>query len=245
MSGYIFKQNSTLDHEDIQTGSKGKGSILSKLYGKINAMYEHLTGTPAPGSGSRSMVGHDHTAFGGGAILPRGMALCMDHGSNYPLLPNAMGLGFSSVSSWTNENLVAYSPALKTYITEGINSDTLNNLGMPCTLEGKMLLFCDNPAGLAGNAVFSVQIVNRETNTACLTISKTIAAGSSSLTWENVLFLPLGSGGWQEYDILTSCTHPGNNCTINICSLVLVESYENTQPASAGTVTANLATIRP
>ena len=69
-----------LDKLDAYPSKEVLERFVTRLFQRLNAEYESLTDTAAPGAASQSISGHDHSLDFGGAPIPRSSILCVDTG---------------------------------------------------------------------------------------------------------------------------------------------------------------------
>lgn len=249
--GIIFKGWTQLATEAAQIAKEGAAFIGSNLYGSLNALYESLTDTPAPGSSTQTFSGHDHTGTGGGAVIGRGSVFCLDTGSNYSNLATKFW-HIQKTAGWTVADGSMSGNRLggdiHIYVTDGINQYTDNNSGNPCTLEAKVLLYARNyfSSGLR-TADFKFGITNNITGDSCTDTTISFTTSTDSLAWYTITDIPVGNGGWQSFTLTSSCTLGGagvGQLDLKVCALNIVESRAYSQPASVGANTFDSATAR-
>lgn len=74
--------------------SRGRGALSSKIMARMNAQYERILGSPAPGSNVQRWKGHDHNLHGG-RPLSRGTIYCFDSpGANVDILIEGTDLAY-------------------------------------------------------------------------------------------------------------------------------------------------------
>ena len=251
--GLIFKGWTQLATEAAQIAKEGAAYIGTNLYGSLNALYESLTDSAAPGSSTQTFAGHDHTGTGGGAVLGRGSVFCFDTGSNYSNTA-AKFWHVQKAAGWTVAQGSMSGNRLggdvHIYVTDGISQYVNNNSGNPCTLEAQVLLYGNNfVVGGSGSRDVEIDftIENNITGDSCTAATMTLTSNTDSLAWFNITDIPVGNGGWQSFTLNSSCTTTGSGTgqiDFKVCALNIVESRTYSQPASEGANTFDSSTAR-
>jgi len=236
MSNLVFSGWRALTQRSIQIGREGVFTVLSSLRTSANGAYEALTGAPAPGRGWRAAQAHDHTESGGGAVLPRGVIWNTDNGLGAGwewAVPNTvvpLGTPVSYFYDFTN-SADTRRPTLICEVTDGINNTKTNRLSSDCVLEARLIVYIQNQYALASNTV-DFRFYNEQTSDASSYQSATIAASSSDVVELSFGDIPLNpTSGTHEYTLEVTCDY---QCTLRVQSLVIAETRESSQPASAG-----------
>lgn len=238
MSNLVFAGWRALLQRNIQTAREGVFTVLSSLRTSANGAFEALTGAPAPGRSWSAVMAHDHTESGGGAVLPRGVIWNCDNGIGdgweWSVPNTAVPLGTPVSYFYDFANAAdTRRPTFYCPVTDGIHSLKLNLLSSDCALEGRLIVFIENDYTLGSNTI-DFRIFNEDTQTASSTQQVTIGTGSSSKDVVQVSFgdIPLNTtSGWHRYTLEVACDH---QCTLRVQSLVIAETRETSQPATAG-----------
>lgn len=230
----VFSGWRALVERPIQVAREGAFYILSGLRTSLNGAYEGLTGAAAPGRGWRAVMSHDHTESGGGAILPRGVLLSLDSGQGdgwdwQPpgiYLPDADMTYFHDLANDTPTRF----PTFRLYTTDGIHSGKTNLLGSACCLEARAVIWLEERSGTGHTIDFFFR--NEATGADSTYASVTLSASQIDtvvLTWGDI---PLDSvSGLQEYTLRLGASQA---FSVRLMSLVIAETRESSQPASAG-----------
>ena len=242
----VFKSWSQLRHEAIQIAAEGTTGIFSAFYAGINALYEAVQGTRAPGTGSQTIQGHDHTGSGGGAIMPRGSVFCFDNGGDMASVANYWGKSSSVATAdpWDYDTPFPDASRGKCdfwiHVTDGVDGTLNNNSATASTLEAQALIYTEKNANGGGDLTTKFKITNLDTGTSSTEITQTTSGSGAqtSIAWFNITDIPIGRGGWQEYKMQTNVDYASTpisqSLIVRVLALNIVESRAYSQPASAG-----------
>jgi hypothetical protein len=231
----VFSGWRALVERPIEVAREGAFYILSGLRTSLNGAYEGLTGAPAPGRSWRAVMAHDHTESGGGAILPRGVVLCMDsgEGAGWEWQPPGIYLPMTDKTYFHDlqNDVPTRTPTFRLYTTDGIHSGKTNLAGNPCELEARATMYVEDRGG-AGN---SVDFKFRNVATGATSSTQTVTISALAKDTVTLVFgdLPLrNASGLQEYELLVGCG--SSAITLRLQTLVIAETRESSQPESKG-----------
>ena len=226
-----------LTQQAFKIGQEARYTIQAHLRDGCNALYEALTGRPAPGTSVITARPHDHTALAGGAVLPRGfIGGIPDIGAQEGWIKK--GIGSGGTGGWVpilSRTLKDGSeiPHVKLSLTPGIHAGVNNESGNPCTIaaEGVFHAYCD--AGGGGDFEFRVSRLGTDgvLSNSSSVHSVTLAGDGSSLQRFWIADVPTGLGGEQEDRLEVRSTSGGN---VGIQSCQFYETSEESQPVSKG-----------
>lgn len=230
----ILKGFGQMTTQAIRTRAKAAFGIGVRLYSGINALYESLASTAAPGSQQKTIISHDHTPGtegNNGIPIPRGTIYCMDNGTydasfrNWEIVTTAPDIGSNiSFIPWRTPNL-------KVLVSPGIDSSSLTAAAAPVALQARLFIQTDN-TGIG-------QVFFQNTTKGGVSSLLSPAPGGG---YQFINDIPCQGGAWNDLNVVLRVTGVGY---IRILAMVIYESPTYSQPASAGTVAFSGATTRP
>lgn len=230
----VFSGWRALVERPIQVAREGAFYLLSGLRTSINGAYEGLTGAPAPGRAWAAVMAHDHTESGGGAILPRGVVLCLDNGQGdgWEWTPPGIYLPMADKTYFHDlaNDTPTRAPTFRLYTTDGIHNGKTNLLGSDCCLEARMVVQLEELSALPNTIDFKF----RNEVTQATSSTQTVNLSGSQVDTVELSFgdIPLSSqSGLQEYSLLVGADYA---VRLRLQSLVIAETRESSQPESAG-----------
>lgn len=228
---------SPLPHRETQIADRARSISRVKLVANAHGLHEVITGVPAPGTGSRLYVAHDHCYRG--IALPRNAQYSYDQGKNVSKLSwsnntatdwsspveGTTGQSISYVVSSSTRNDVAGLHTFRVYATPNIDSDNTAVSTNPCYLVADMLIVSDYDCSLRFYCV--------ERNE----VSATVAVSAVALPAppvERTAYLPCIGDTVNTYIVEQLCGTVPN--TVSIYQLLIGETRSFSQPVSAGSL---------
>lgn len=214
-----------------QIGRAGRFVLASTIFHNLNGLFEAGTGKPAPGAGTQTVAGHNHSLAGGYPIF-RSMTGGFDTGET-------VGFLVSGTAAITGESLCDHSPSLFAYINPAVN----NQIAGPPEMEAKVFLVLVNDDVVSRD--FDLYARNTEDGSVSDTLSVSVGAGVTSSAWHTLTGIPVASGGWQGYDLIASITGSGVNRSMSATSFIPAETSATVAASSGNKYDSATATTRP
>lgn len=247
MSKLVFAEWQPL--KVVRTAARASFHVMTRTIAATNALYETLVSAPAPAKGSQSIAHHDHTSFGGGLPIHRGLVYCMDYGQE------AHPSGFSRSIDVTETGskvpfLVASAPSsvpwraeadFFAYITRGMSRTKTNRASATPVLEGKFIVYNSGVTGSGTTA--TVYLKHLDSGDEVSFTINLLGSGTDNLEEFYLQNIPINDGGgWNRYRWYINSP---KTTTVSIVSAVIAETLEKTQPVSTGANEYHNATTRP
>jgi hypothetical protein len=223
----ILRGFSALLQNTISIAARGSTLIATGIFSSINAVWEAVFGSSAPGALLPYMMPHDHGPDGGGAPIPRGCIYSFDVGDE-----QAFETSFSGAATWGPIILRDYTfPA---FVSHGIDSDddSIVGIGIKCYLQAKVLCVATS----TGAQLRLANHTKTTTPTGIIPSPSAAVVVPTTLSWVTVDQIPCAGGRWNNFDIEVQQADPNAN-TIRVYALSLHELRNPSQPASAGQYT--------
>ena len=213
-----------------QISRPGRFVLATGLFHNLNGLFEAITGSAAPGSGVRTVAGHDHSLNGGYPIY-RSFVGGFDTGETVGYLLT----GVSAIP--TPVTLSDKSPSIRCYINPAI-SDLLAG---PPKLEAKAFVVLTNTGATSSDFKFVIRNVDSGSNST--TTTETVGSGVTTKKWITISGIDVGKGGWQGFEILGGFT--GTNGAINLTACIIAEVDSTVQSSTGAKYDSATATDRP
>lgn len=247
MSKLVFSEWNAL--KAVKIGAKASFHVISRMFSSSNSLYEGLVSAPAPAKNTQSIAHHDHTSYGGGIPVHRGLVYSMDYGwESYPL-------GFSRLIDSTEQTirvpfLVQTPPSsspfrpdcdFRVYVTPGISRNKTNRASGTPKLEGKFIVYNTGASGAGTTA--DIFLVHQDSGDETSFSINLLGSSTENMQEFHLQDIPINDGGgWNRYrwEINSPTT-----TVVSICSAVIAETLEKTQPISTGANEYHNAITRP
>jgi hypothetical protein len=219
------------DYRRTHIGRQGLYNVGLSVANSTNAIYESLFGRAAPGASRATVMPHDHTEEGGGAIVPRGRIWGFDHGYKEDGWEYEFSSGHGG-NTGIEQEMFPDRPDADFWVdpTSGINGSKTNLSGNPCTLVAGICMWSLNSSGAL--ASFRFRLKNVETNAVSSWATMSMSAYDKRTKQLRILDVPLSPiNGRQGFRVEVEGTESG---IVRIFALSIYETREQSQPASEG-----------